>query len=280
MNQNIQFSCKDELSLSLTVPIGVKKEMFASDGTKIQWIECGSGKPLVISPALGTPFISWLPAIQSLSTVFRLIFILTRGGVEGPIHQNPTALTVERRADDLTELINSLKLQEYYIAAHSSGVSPVILGLNKLKIPPIHVCLISSRYDIGPPIGAESLLQRARKNPGFTKLVQSIVVSFSPPSVAEVIREQLHDFNRMESLLYAFEESRAFNYITPIRLGITITFIIAEYDPEDVRNTTRHIINRYENEPWTLVDVAKVGHFFIQEDGAAAAALITRSLCS
>ncbi|WP_150148200.1 hypothetical protein [Candidatus Enterovibrio escicola] len=76
----------------------------------------------------------------------------------------------------------------------------------------------------------------------------------------------------------AFEHSRAFRYVEDISACIPITFVIAELDPDDVRNTTRRLVNANLGEPWTLVDVEKVGHFFIQSDGAAAAKLIAKSL--
>lgn len=279
MSHCIQFTGFDESVLSPVLPMGVTREVTASDGTQIRWVEFGSGKPLVISPALGTPLASWLPAIKMLSRSFRLLFVMTRGGYEGPMPQEPAALTVERRADDLAELINSLELREFYMAAHSSGVSPAVVSLKQLNTPPAGVCLISARYVEGPPIGVEALLQRARDDAGFMKVVQSIVVGFSPPSLAAVIREHLVDFGRLEALLRAFEQSRAFSYIEPICPGIAITFVIAEHDPDDVRKTTRQIVDTHSEEPWTLVDVPMAGHFFVQDDGDSAAALITRCLC-
>jgi alpha/beta superfamily hydrolase len=109
-------------------------------------------------------------------------------------------------------------------------------------------------------------------------VVQSIVVGYSPPSVAGVMREYLRDFGRLEALLYSFEQSRAFRYVEPWCAGIAMTFVMAEHDPEDVRQSTQEIIDTHSKEPWALVDVPGAGHFFVQDDGAAAAALIARSL--
>ena len=109
-------------------------------------------------------------------------------------------------------------------------------------------------------------------------IVQSIVVNYSPPSAAGVMRELLRDFSRLEALLRAFDLSRAFSYTDPLCAGIAITFIMAEHDPDDVRKTTRQIVDAQLGEPWTLVDVPDVGHFFVQEDGEAAAALIATRL--
>lgn len=278
MNHSIQFTGSNASELSPKALIDTIREITASDGVKIRWVEFGCGKPLVISPALGTPLASWLPAILTLSADFKLIFVLTRGGCEGPTPQNPAALTVQRRAEDLVELINSLGFPEYCMVAHSSGVSPVVMSLKQLNIPPSHVCLISARYSAGQPIGAADLLQRARKYSGFMSVVQSIVVSYSPLSAIDVMREKLHDFSRLEALLLAFEHSRAFSCTDPLRTGIAMTFVVAEHDPDDVRKTTRQIIDTHSEEPWVLVDVPGAGHFFVQDDGAAAAALIARSL--
>lgn len=278
MNHGIQVTSFDAAALSPKALMGTTREITASDGEKIRWVELGSGRPLVVSPALGTPLASWLPALLALSTDFKLIFVLTRGGCEGPTPQDPVALTVQRRAEDLAELINSLGFREYCMVAHSSGVSPVIVSLKQLNTQPSHVCLISARYGAGQPIGAEDLLQRARKDSGFMNVVQSIVVGYSPPSAVGVIREQLRDFSRLEALLRAFELSRAFSYTDPLRTGIAMTFVIAEHDPDDVRKTTCQIVDTHSEEPWALVDVPGAGHFFVQDDGPAAAALIARSL--
>lgn len=278
MNHILQFTSSDATELSPTVLMAAAKEIPASDGEKIRWVEFGCGRPLVVSPALGTPFASWLPALLVLSSNFRIFFTLTRGGCEGPTSKGLANLTVQRRGKDLAELINSLGLREYCMVAHSSGVSPVIVSLKQLNTLPSHVCLISARYGAGQPIGAEDLVQRARKDCGFINVIQSIVVSYSPPSAAGVMRELLRDFSRLEALLRAFELSRAFSYTDPLCAGIAITFVMAEHDPDDVRKTTRQIVDTGLGEPWTLVDVPDVGHFFVQEQGEAAATLIARSL--
>lgn len=278
MNHRLQFSSSDATELSPTALMAAAKEITASDGEKIRWVEFGCGRPLVVSPALGTPLASWLPALLVLSADFRIFFALTRGGCEGPTPKGLANLTVQRRGEDLAELINSLDLREYYMVAHSSGASPAVISLNQLNTPPSHVCLISARYGAGQPIGAEDLLQRAKKDSGFMNIVQSIVVNYSPPSAAGVMRELLRDFSRLEALLRAFDLSRAFSYTDPLCAGIAITFIMAEHDPDDVRKTTRQIVDAQLGEPWTLVDVPDVGHFFVQEDGEAAAALIATRL--
>ncbi|WP_150148197.1 hypothetical protein [Candidatus Enterovibrio escicola] len=84
-------------------------------------------------------------------------------------------------------MVNALELQNYFMVAHSSGVSPVVVSFKKLSRPPSHVCLISSRYDAGPAIDAEALLQQANENPGFLNVVRSVVLGFSPPSLSELI---------------------------------------------------------------------------------------------
>jgi len=278
MNQRLQLASSDADEPSPNTLMAAAKEITASDGEKIRWVEFGCGRPLVVSPALGTPLASWLPALLVLSANFRIIFALTRGGCEGPTPKGLANLTVQRRGEDLAELINSLDLREYCVVAHSSGVSPAVVSLKQLNTPPSHVCLISARYGAGQPIGAEDLLRRAKKEPGFMNVVQSIVVNYSPPSAAAVMRELMRDFSRLEALLRAFDLSRAFSYADPLCAGIAMTFVMAEHDPDDVRKTTRQIVDAQLGEPWTLVDVPDVGHFFVQDDGEAAAALIATRL--
>lgn len=278
MNHILQFTSSGATELSPKALMAAAKEITASDGEKIRWVEFGCGRPLVVSPALGTPLASWLPALLVLSADFRIVFALTRGGCEGPTPKGLANLTVQRRGEDLAELINSLDIREYCMVAHSSGVSPAVVSLKQLNTPPSHVCLISARYGAGQPIGAEDLLQRARKDPGFMNVVQSIVVNYSPPSAAGVMRELLRDLSRLEALLHAFDLSRAFSYADPLCAGIAMTFVMAEHDPDDVRKTTRQIVDAQLGEPWTLIDVPDVGHFFVQDDGEAAAALIATRL--
>ncbi len=280
MNHRLQFTSSDATELSPNALMAAAREITASDGEKIRWVEFGCGRPLVVSPALGTPLASWLPALLVLSADFRIFFALTRGGCEGPTPKGLANLTVQRRGEDLAELINSLVLREYCMVAHSSGVSPAVVSLKQLNTPPSHVCLISARYGAGQPIGAEDLLQRARKDSGFMNIVQSIVVNYSPPSAAGVMRELLRDFSRLEALLRAFDLSRAFSYTDSLCAGIAMTFVMAEHDPDDVRKTTRQIVDAQLGEPWTLVDVPDVGHFFVQDDGEAAASLIATRLSS
>lgn len=280
MNHKFQFSNSGAAELSPNELIAAAKEITASDGERIRWIELGRGRPLVVSPALGTPFVSWLPALLVLSADFRIFFALTRGGCEGAVPKGLANLTVQRRGEDLAELIDWLDFKEYCLVAHSSGVSPAIVCLKKLNTLPSHVCFISARYGEGAPIRAEELLQRAKRDPGFMNVLQSIAVSYSPITAADVMRGLLRDFSRLEALLRAFDLSRAFRYSEPLCVDVEMTFVIAEHDPEDVRETTRRIVEAQCGEPWTLVDLPSVGHFFVQDDGDAAATLIATCLSS
>lgn len=83
MNYRHQFTSSDATEFSPNALMAAAKEITASDGEKIRWVEFGCGKPLVISPALGTPLASWLPALLVLSADFRIFFALTRGAARG-----------------------------------------------------------------------------------------------------------------------------------------------------------------------------------------------------
>lgn len=264
---------------SSNASVGEKREINASDGESLRWVEFGHGTPLVVSPALGTPLTSWLPAIQTLSKDFKVLFVLTRGGCEGPAPAAANALTVERRALDLAELINHLGFEKYHLLAHSSGVSPAVVSLKHVTHAPSNICLISARYGAGPAVDAEGLLKRAQENPGFKSIVQSILIGHSPPALAGLMRDQLQDFRRVEALLRAFEHARAYTYSEPWPVGMAITFFIAENDPEDVRDTTRQIVGAHPEERWSLKDIPDAGHFFVQDDGHAAGTLIGKHLC-
>lgn len=275
MNKNIS---PTGYSVKLKQPKFVIRTLVASDSSEIKWVEFGAGKPLVVSPALGTPLASWQDAISALKDNYKVIFVFPRGGCESPMPQERNALTVERRAEDLVELLEFLQLQDYYMVAHSSGVAPVLVSLTRLTRLPSRVCLVSARYCPGPPIGAENLILRARTDVGFMRLVQTIIAGFSPPSVAEIIKENLSNFEFLETLLYSFEYSRSFRYEEPFRADVPIDFLIAENDPEDVKSSTRELVDSRVEEPWAIIDVSGVGHFFIQDDGKRAAAVIINSL--
>ena len=277
---NYEYAKKSDSKIENYIAKGMKRKILSSDGYEISWIEFGKGIPIIISPALGTPLFSWIEAIKTLAEKHKVIFIFTRGGYEGAIPNTVSSLTVERRGLDIIELLESLNLLQYYIVAHSSGVAPVAFSLPLMKIKPLHIVFLSSRYEAGQPINAEYLIKRSKDDLGFLNIINSVIASFSPPFITKYTRDSLNEFSRLEALLIAFDYSRGFNSFENLDPNIRITFIIAEYDPDEVRISTKYIIESRKSKlsKWDLLDLKGEDHFFIQTQGTIAANLINNLL--
>ena len=98
-----------------------KSEFFStSDNVRLHYIEAGSGRPIVLVPGWTMMAEIWRPQIDALSAKYRVIAIDPRsqGDTDKPAEGNYPG----RRAQDVKELVDHLKLEKPVLVGWSMGV--------------------------------------------------------------------------------------------------------------------------------------------------------------
>lgn len=89
------------------------------DGGTIHAIEAGSGRPLVLIHGITLRSDIWAPQLRDLSDHFRVISVDLRG--HGASIAGSAGYGIDRLADDLATLLETLDLREAIIVGHSMG---------------------------------------------------------------------------------------------------------------------------------------------------------------
>ncbi len=96
----------------------------ASDGARLHYLESGSGPPIVLQPGWTMPAEIWEPQLRGLSTRFRVVALDPRS--QGKSERVPDGHYAERRAQDIREVAEALKLGPIVLAGWSLGVGEVL----------------------------------------------------------------------------------------------------------------------------------------------------------
>jgi non-heme chloroperoxidase len=95
-----------------------------SDGVRLHYIEAGSGPAIVLEPGWTMPAEIWQPQIDALSKNFRVVAIDPRS--QGKSDRPTDGHYPERRAQDIKEIIDQLKLAPAVLVGWSLGVAEVL----------------------------------------------------------------------------------------------------------------------------------------------------------
>ncbi len=95
-------------------------EFVASDGVRLHYTSDGAGEVIVLVPGWTMPASIWAPQIEHLSKRYRVIAFDPRSQGESAIA--PGGHNVERRAQDIGELITQLGVPRVVLAGWSLGV--------------------------------------------------------------------------------------------------------------------------------------------------------------
>jgi len=95
-----------------------------SDGVKLHYLEAGSGPPIFFEPGWSMPAWIWDPQFKFFAEHFRVVALDPRsqGDSEKPTEGN----SCERRAEDIKELIEHLKLDHVVLVGWSLGVPELL----------------------------------------------------------------------------------------------------------------------------------------------------------
>jgi non-heme chloroperoxidase len=96
-----------------------------SDGVHLAYRDHGAGRPIVFVPGWGMPGTVFQRQVSGLSDRFRVIVLDPRGQGRSPATVDGQFM--ERRASDVGELIEHLKLREVTLVAWSMGISEALL---------------------------------------------------------------------------------------------------------------------------------------------------------
>lgn len=95
-----------------------------TDGVRLHYLEAGSGPPLVLVPGWTMPAEIWAEQLRGLSRDFRVIALDPRS--QGRSAQAAEGHYLERRADDVHDLLRHLGLREVVLAGWSLAVPEVL----------------------------------------------------------------------------------------------------------------------------------------------------------
>jgi len=114
------------LLLALTRPVEASQDRFftADDGTRLHYIEAGSGRTVVLVPGWTMPAWIWQRQIDFLSASYHVIAFDPRGQGDSAIPA--TGYDQTRRGQDIANLISVLGPQPVLLAGWSLGVLDVL----------------------------------------------------------------------------------------------------------------------------------------------------------
>lgn len=100
------------------------QQMIATDGATIHYQQQGQGRPLIFLHGWTANAREWLPFAEQLSDQFETICWDARGHFTHPIAQDIDT-DIQRMAEDLQQLITTLKLEDVVLIGHSMGALTV-----------------------------------------------------------------------------------------------------------------------------------------------------------
>lgn len=100
-----------------------------SDGVRLHYIEAGSGASIVLEPGWTMPADIWEPQINALSKSFRVVAIDPRS--QGTSDRPTDGHYPERRAEDIKEVIDQLRLAPATLVGWSLGVVEVLTYIDQ-----------------------------------------------------------------------------------------------------------------------------------------------------
>jgi non-heme chloroperoxidase len=136
----------------------------ASDGARLHYVETGRGPTLVFVPGWTMPADIWAAQIRHFSSRNRVIAFDPRG--QGMSEVTGAGYTIERRAEDIRELIAQLGTEPVVLIGWSLGVLES-LAYTRFSGPDRLRALVLVDNSIGeepPPVSDPTFLKRLRQN--------------------------------------------------------------------------------------------------------------------
>ncbi len=134
----------------------------ASDGARLHYLNAGQGpRTLVFIPGWLMPGDVFKHQVAGLSDRYRLVVFDPRG--QGQSQVKVRDLSARRRADDIRELVQHLKLDDYVLLGWSLGVMEVLETITRHPMPGLRgLVLVDNSIGMGPPPQARPGRRAAR----------------------------------------------------------------------------------------------------------------------
>ena len=123
-----------------------------SDGVRLHYLEAGNGQSLVFEPGWTMPAEIWEPQIRHFSQRYRVIALDPRS--QGESGQTNEGHYPERRAQDIKELVEQLRLEPAVLAGWSLGVPEVLTYVDRFGTSTLRAVVL-----VDGPIGSDPNLQ-------------------------------------------------------------------------------------------------------------------------
>ena len=137
-----------------------------SDGVRIHYIEAGSGPAIVFQPGWTMPAEIWQPQIDELSRKFRVVAIDPRS--QGKSDRATEGHYPERRAQDIREVIDRLKLAPATLVGWSLGVVEVLAYVDQFGTSTLRSIVLVDGF-----IGMEPDIKTVQRYAGMLKAAQT-----------------------------------------------------------------------------------------------------------
>lgn len=127
-----------------------------SDGVKIHYLEAGRGPAIVFVPGWTMPAEIWEPQIRHFSRSHRVAALDPRS--QGLSEKPTEGHYPERRAEDIKELVDRLRLAPAVLVGWSMGVPEVLTYVDRFGTSSVRAAVLVDGY-IGGDVDAEQRKQ-------------------------------------------------------------------------------------------------------------------------
>ncbi len=151
------------LLLVSNVSAASERDFVTSDGVRLHYHEAGAGRPIVFVPGWTMPGSIWRPQVEHFARTHRVIAFDPRGQGASAVPRD--GYTVERRAQDIKELLDHLGAQPVVLVGWSLGVleSLAYIGANGTARLAAVVLVDNSIGEDPPPVSDPTFLARLQR---------------------------------------------------------------------------------------------------------------------
>lgn len=181
-----------------------------SDGTRLHYIEAGSGAPLLFVPGWSMPGTVWRHQVDGLGDHFRTVVLDPRG--QGESERTERNQFRERRAQDVRELVVHLGLRDLTLVGWSMAVGEVLTYIDQYGTDGVRAMVLVDGVVRAPPEhrGPSHAFFRGmlRDRSNWTQLFMQMVAGpDTPPDLQSELARQ------SESMLAASAYSLLLEYL-------------------------------------------------------------------
>lgn len=137
----------------------------SSDGVRLHYLEAGSGPALLLVPGWTMPAEIWQAQIDGLSKSYRVVALDPRS--QGRSDRPTGGHTPSRRAQDIKEVVDRLRLAPVALAGWSLGVPEVLTYVQRFGTSSLRAVIL-----VDGSVGGDPNLEQIKGSTAFLKSVQ------------------------------------------------------------------------------------------------------------